>query len=287
MGQNGAISPTLIAPIVAAVAVCLLLAAVFTRGRVALVLVAAGLSALLGALTVGMNADWLVSIDTALENWSDKHRTDRRGELAAGLWRFLGDPLHALIVAVVSGSLLSLRVRSPIAVVLVTGAVGVGVAVEETLKATVHPHSFPSGHVTVATTLFGMIAVCLASGDSRLAKVSLGLLVAESVLFVAGLAIYSGAHTFTETLGGMVLGTAILAWGAAILDFARRKRHRPARRTQHSPPRRIQHEQTSVAPPPPVRTPARAAVGGRPEWASPGRPPPHGPDDITRPLPRL
>jgi membrane-associated phospholipid phosphatase len=275
VGQNGAITPTLFALIVAAVAGCLLLAAVFTRGRVALVLVAAGLSALLGALTVGMNADWLVSIDTALENWSDKHRTDRRGELAVELWRFLGDPLHALIAAVLSGSLLSLRMRSPVALVLVTGAVGVGVGVEETLKATIYPHSFPSGHVTVATTLFGMIAVCLAAGDSRLAKVSLGFLVAESVLVVVGLAIFTGAHTFADLLGGMVLGTAILAWGAVILDFTRRQRPRTT------------SEQRPVAPPPVIRTPARAAVGGRPEWASPGRPPLHGHDDITRPLPRL
>ncbi len=287
VGQNGTITPTLIALIIAAVAGCLLLAAVFTRGRVALVLLAAGLSALLGALTVGMNADWLVSVDTALENWSDQHRTDRRGELAAELWRFLGNPIHALIAAVVGGSLLSLRMRSPVALVLVTGAVGVGVGVEETLKATMYPHSFPSGHVTVATTLFGMIAVCLAAGDSRLAKVSTGLLVAQSVFVVVGVAIYTGAHTFADLLGGMVLGTAILAWGAVILSFTPRRRPAPVRPAEQSPPTRTEHDQRPVAPPPPIRTPARAAVGGRPGWASPGRPPLHGHDDITRPLPRL
>ncbi len=278
MVHNGAIEPTQIALIVAALAVPLLVAALVTRGRVALVLLAAGLSTLLGALTIGMSADPLVGIDTSLENWSDQHRTDRRGELAAGIWTTLGSPLNALAVAVVCGALLSWRMRSPIAVVLVTGAVGVGVVAEETLKATVSPHSFPSGHVTVATTLFGMIAVCLAAGDSRLAKVSLGILVAESVFFVAALAVYTGAHTFTDAIGGMVLGAAILAWGAAILDVARHRWRRPP-----SPAKPVPRPTPATA----VRTPATAAAGGHPGWASPGQPPMHGHDDITRPLPRL
>lgn len=240
-----------------------------TRGRVALVLLSAGLFTLLGAVTVGMNAQWLVSIDTALETWSDKHRTDRRGELASGVWTFLGSPLYALTVSVVCGGLISLLRRSPIPVVLIPGAVGVGVAIEETLKAAVYPHGFPSGHVTVTTTMFGMIAVCLAAGDSRLAKVALGVLVAETVFFVAALAVYTGAHTFTDAIGGMILGTAILASGAAVLDFTRRNRYR--RPGRHAP----------------VRTPARATVAGRPGWALPDRLTIPGPDEITRPLPRL
>ncbi|MBU3749158.1 MAG: phosphatase PAP2 family protein [Mycobacterium sp.] len=255
-------------------AAAMLAAAIALRGRPGLVLLAAGLFTLLGALTMGMHADWLVSFDTALENWSDRHRTDRRGELAAGIWAFLGDPLHALIIAVVGGTLLSLRMKSPIPVVLVTGAVGVGVAVEETLKTVIPPHSFPSGHVTVATTLFGMIAVCLAAGDSRLAKVALGVLVAESVFLVAALAVYSGAHTFTDVLGGALLGSAILASGAALLDYARR----PSGGAVRAGPPRVRRA---------FKTPARAAAGGRPGWASPGRPAVPGPDDVTRPLPRL
>jgi hypothetical protein len=105
--HNGSIEPTQIALILAAAAGALLVAALVTRGRLALVLVAAGLSVLLAALTIGMSADWLVGIDTALENWSDKHRTDRRGEMAAGIWATLGSPRNALAVAVVCGALLS------------------------------------------------------------------------------------------------------------------------------------------------------------------------------------
>jgi undecaprenyl-diphosphatase len=37
------------------------------------------------------------------------------------------------------------------------------------------------------------------------------------VLFVAYLALYTGAHTFTDVLGGMALGGAIVAAGSAIL----------------------------------------------------------------------
>jgi hypothetical protein len=105
--HNGSIEPTQIALILAAAAGALLVAALVTRGRLALVLVAAGLSVLLAALTIGMSADWLVGIDTALENWSDKHRTDRRGEMAKGIWATLGSPRNAFVVAVVCGALLS------------------------------------------------------------------------------------------------------------------------------------------------------------------------------------
>jgi len=269
---------------VAAVAAALLPAAAFTRGRVALVLLSAGLFVLLAALAIGMNAEWLVAIDTAMETWSSRHRTDRRGEMAAEIWAFLGAPLHALIFAVVCGGLLSLRMRSAVPLFLVTGAVGAGVAIEETLKATIHPHSFPSGHVTVTTTLFGMIAVCLAAGDSRLAKVALGVLVAETVVLVAALAVYTGAHTFTEVIGGILLGTAILASGAAVLDLARPPRYRPpAGRGRHARRRRGQGDRPVTT----VRMPARAMAAGPPDWASPGRPPMPGHDDITRPLPRL
>lgn len=271
-----------------AAAAVLLVASAAVRGRLSLVLLAAGLFSLLAALATGMHADWLVALDSTLENWSDRHRTDRRGELAAGIWAFLGAPLHALIFAVVGGSLLSLWRKSAIPVVLVTGAVGFGVAAEETLKTVIPPHSFPSGHVTVATTLFGMIAVCLAAGDSRLAKVALGVLVAESVVLVAALAVYTGAHTFTDVLGGMVLGSAILASGAAMLDYTGVRRRVPSGRARHT---RRPPAGANTGRPPAVpktfRTPARAAAGGRPDWASPGRPAVPGPDDVTRPLPRL
>lgn len=249
------------------VALILFVVALIVRGRWGLVSLSAGLFTGLAALAVVVNKDWLAAVDTTAASWADKHRTDRRGEFAAGIWEYIGTPLHVLTVALVCGTLFSLWRRSPIPLMLVVGGVGVGVAVEETLKATLHPHSFPSGHVTGTATLFGMIAVCLAAGDSRLAKAAVGLLVAQTVAFVAALAVYTGAHTVTEVLGGMVLGAAISALGAAVLDASTHRRAADRRKR--------------------VRTPARATDGGPPVSASPGHQEALGPGEITRPIPRL
>jgi undecaprenyl-diphosphatase len=48
-------------------------------------------------------------------------------------------------------------------------------------------------------------------------QAALGVLVVGAVLFVAYLALYTGAHTFTDVLGGMALGGAIVAVGSAVL----------------------------------------------------------------------
>lgn len=229
-----------------------------TRDRVALVGLAAVLFAVLAALAAGEVPQWLAAADDSAQDWSDRHRTDRRGELASDLWAFLGSPLNALIAAMTGGGLLSLRARSATPVVLVMGAVGAGVAVATTLKAVIAPHGFPSGHVTVTVTLLGMIAVGLAAGDSLLAKAAVGVLVAQSVLLVVALAVYTGAHTLTDAVGGIALGGGIVALGAAILSGPA---YRPRRR-------------------------ARAAGGDRPGPASPDRRSVHGPDATTRPIPR-
>jgi membrane-associated phospholipid phosphatase len=229
-----------------------------TKTRVTLVALAAVSFAVLAALAAGAGPDWLTAADDHLQAWSDRHRTDRRGDLASGLWATLGSPLNALIAAVAGGGLVALRARSPMPVILVMGAVGAGVAVATTLKAMIPPHGFPSGHVTVTMTLLGMIAVGLAAGDSPLAKAAVGILVAQSVLFVVALAVYTGAHTLTDAIGGILLGGGIVALGAAVTA---------------RPPRR-------------PRTPARAAVGVRPEPASPGRRSVPAPDATTHPLRR-
>ncbi len=61
--------------------------------------------------------------------------------------------------------------------------------------------------------LRGMIAVCPAARTGRALKVVLTSLVAAGVLSVAFLALYAGAHTFTDIIGGMVLGGAVVALG--------------------------------------------------------------------------
>lgn len=197
------------------------------------ILVAAGLIGVLGALAVSLNSEVLSGLDTSVAEWFDAHRTRQRDREEAGIFGYIGKPIHVLVVAAVCGALLSARARSVLPVLLVTGGVGVGAAVEGTLKAIIgrtatagpllhYPHSFPSGHVTGTAALLGMIAVCLGFGRSRGLQAALAVLVAGAVLFVAYLALYTGAHTLTDVLGGMALGGAIVAAGSAVLTATSR-----------------------------------------------------------------
>lgn len=229
-GHNGPIDITVAFLILAAA--ILATAAWLRRGRLGTVLLAAALFVLLAALALGINAETLTTLDNAVAEWFDTHRTRRRDLEAAGVFGYLGRPIHVLLAALVGGALLSVRARSALPVVCVTGAVGVGVIVEGTLKAVIgrtattgpvmdYPHTFPSGHVTGTTALLGTIAVCLGAGGSRALRWILAIGVSAAVLFVAFLALYTGAHTFTDVIGGMILGAAIVASAAAILGAGR------------------------------------------------------------------
>ena len=213
-------------------------AALFNRGRSALILLAAGLFAVVAALAFALNADWVTSLDDSVERWLDTHRSQRWRVDAAGAFSYLGRPLHVAAAGVVAGTLLSVQARSAIRGALVIGGVGAGVALEQTFKAVFgrseltlaalhdgslvqYQHSYPSGHVTGAATLLGMIAVCIGAGRSRTVKASLAALVVTGVLCVAFLALYSRAHIFSDVIGGMFLGATIVTLGAAVLTPVR------------------------------------------------------------------
>lgn len=208
--------------------------ALFLRGRTALLLLSGALFSVLAVLALHVNADWLTSLDDAVEMWLDAHRSKRWRVDAAGAFRYVGRPSHVAAAGVVAGTLLSLQARSALRGLVVIGGVGAGVVGEQTLKAiigrtpetlaalhdgslTAYAHSFPSGHVTGATTLLGMIAVCFGAGRSREFKSALAVPVVLGVLSVAFLALYSRAHIFSDVLGGMFLGGGIVALGAAAL----------------------------------------------------------------------
>jgi undecaprenyl-diphosphatase len=92
-----------------------------------------------------------------------------------------------------------------------------------------YPHSFPSGRVTGTAALLGTIAVCLGVERGRAVKTTPAALVVATVVFVAVLALYTGAHTFTDVIGGMLLGGAIVALGAAVLSGSASRASRPGR----------------------------------------------------------
>jgi len=209
-------------------------AALLVRGRLALIMLAAGLFTVLAALALHINADWLSTLDDSVETWLNAHRSQRWRVDADGAFSYVGRPFHVAAAGAVAGTLLSLQARSAMRGLLVLGGVGLGVIIEQTLKATIgrtpetlaalqdgslvaYQHSFPSGHVTGAATLLGMIAVCLGVGRSRAVKAALAVPVIIGVLGVAFLALYSRAHIFSDVLGGMFLGGGIVALGAAAL----------------------------------------------------------------------
>lgn len=217
-------------------AAILLLATFFTRGFFSLVLLSAGLFAALAALALAIDLPALLTIDTSVADFFEPHRTRKREATAGGIFGYIGKPLHVLIPAVAFGALFSLLARSVMPAVSIIGAIGIGVAIEETMKAVIertatagplldYPHSFPSGHVTGTGALLGMVAVCIGAGRSSALQARLAVLVVAGVLFVAILALFTGAHTFTDVIGGMLLGGSIVALGAAVLD-ASTARHR-------------------------------------------------------------
>ncbi|WP_431231680.1 phosphatase PAP2 family protein [Mycolicibacterium psychrotolerans] len=217
-----------------------------TRQRFALVLLAAGLFSVLAFMAAEINSWWMTAADTSVWNWFDAHRSHNRRGDAAGIFDYIGQPIHVAVAGLVSGTLLAVNARSIMRLIAVTGTVGAGAVLEQTLKHTVgrtrenlaqlrdgslldwsdldYMHSFPSGHVTGAATLFGTIAVCLSVGRNRLAKTAISSVAAIGVIAVAWLALYVRAHIFTDVIGGMVLGGALVALSAsAIISTARRQ----------------------------------------------------------------
>lgn len=192
------------------------------------ILLSVGLFAALGLLAAAVNTDWAVGLDTGVAEWFDGQRTPRREVEADGVFGYLGRPIHVLVPAMVFGALLSWRARSVMPGLCVVGGVGAGAVLEATLKAVVgrtattdplvyYQHSYPSGHVTGAAALLGMIAVCLGVGAGRGVRAVLAGAAGAGVLSVAVLALYTGAHTCTDVIGGLLLGGAIVAAGAAVL----------------------------------------------------------------------
>lgn len=193
-----------------------------------MVLLAAGLLGLLAFLAMHINDHRVAGLDVFLEDWFDAHRTRRREAAASGIFGYIGRPEHVAIVALAFGAPLSLLLRSALPLVCVMGSVGVGVAAEEVLKAVIgrtagtgplveYPHSFPSGHVMGTTVVLGTIAVCLGVRANGFVRELLVVVVMAGVAAVSFLALFTGAHTFSDVIGGILLGGALVALTAAVV----------------------------------------------------------------------
>jgi undecaprenyl-diphosphatase len=81
-------------------------------------------------------------------------------------------------------------------------------------------NSFPSGHVTSAVVLFGLLAFfAWQTWKSARIKVVSGSLVAVLVSFVGFTRIYLNVHWLTDVLAGYLLGTAWLTFCVGVTPY--------------------------------------------------------------------
>ena len=107
-----------------------------------------------------------------------------------------------------------------------------------------YSHTYPSGHVAGSAALLGTIAVISSAGRALSAKATLAVLVVTTVLSVAGMALYVHAHLFSDVIGGMLLGGAVVTPGTAFVYPGEGGPSRPddpaphhGRQTRTRPPR--------------------------------------------------
>lgn len=89
----------------------------------------------------------------------------------------------------------------------------IGRARPHNIYAGVEQFSFPSGHTTTSTIVYGFLAFLLSRGKTDNVKIALILLAAIIVTLIAFSRIYLGVHWFSDILGSIFLG---LAWMALL-----------------------------------------------------------------------
>lgn len=119
-----------------------------------------------------------------------------------GLICLLATVLPASLVLVVIKDLVA-RSRPPVA---------------DMLGAAPHSYSFPSGHTTMSTVLYGVGAVLVARRADPLRRWALGVGYLALVAMVGWSRVYLGFHWLTDVVGGWLLGGAIVVTTYLVLD---------------------------------------------------------------------
>lgn len=193
-----------------------------------LVLLVAGTGAAAVALQYGRNG---VSVfDTPVGRYMEAAQTDMTGAVMGRLTSLGGLPIVP-VVTVVAGLILVRRVRSFAPAVFLLGLVLVGQLVKWVLRellsraAPADPTriealaSFPSGHVLAAVTLYGGIAFLIARrSESWAVKTWAWTAAILIVLGVSASRLYLLAHTASEVVGGLVIGSLLLLLGVLGLN---------------------------------------------------------------------
>jgi undecaprenyl-diphosphatase len=172
----------------------------------------------------GGDALWL---DREIAERVHAHVAPSRTKLALTLTQ-LGSPIF-IVPATLSAAMLVAVVRrsvwTGIVVIATVGLVGIGSTVGKVVITAAHPHlaspiqvalshTFPSGHVSAALSFFGIVAIAFGAKPRHvLVWVGIGVITAV----VAATRIYLGVHWFSDTLGGVFLGSSAVFAGAALL----------------------------------------------------------------------
>jgi undecaprenyl-diphosphatase len=143
---------------------------------------------------------------------------------------WLGSNAVVIPVALVVAAVFVVRRRSYRPFAQLGAAVVSSIVLYDVVKAVVHRirppmatrlvqvsgYSFPSGHATIAVAVWGTIALILARDRRPRTRVLLGA-AAGMIWLVVGLSrLYLGVHWFTDVVGGLALGAAILSCIAAL-----------------------------------------------------------------------
>jgi len=183
-----------------------------------------------------VTGDPLVKVDQMITHWFQRHSaagvtrwmllvTDAHNAIpisAIGLafavylgWRREGYWLLTLLLVLPGGMLLNLVLKQ----IFQRGRP----ILEEPLLG-LSSYSFPSGHVTAATLLYGVLAVFLATRTPKLGwQVTLYATACLAVLLVATTRIYLGAHYFSDVVAAAAWGTAWLVLCSVLVRELRRR----------------------------------------------------------------
>ncbi|TYC64497.1 phosphatase PAP2 family protein [Rhodobacterales bacterium] len=163
----------------------------------------------------------LVRADLAILNLFDSLRTPG-GDRIMVFITTLGDGIVVAVVSAVIAAYLFYKKawRRGIGFIIAMGGTALFVPVFKTmlersrpmeLYAGAHSYSFPSGHATLNTVLFGICAVLIAHDLSRWAKASIFTVAATYVISIGFSRIYLGAHWLSDVMAGLLFGTAMVS----------------------------------------------------------------------------
>ncbi|MEX0696178.1 MAG: VTT domain-containing protein [Dongiaceae bacterium] len=197
-------------------------------------LLIAAAATFLGILEDVVTGDPLVRADVAVYHFLQELRT-QWGDAAMVVVTELGDSAVTVPVTVAVLAWLAWR-RAWHAAAYWLGAVALASAFNTVLKLALHmprpvdiypgasAFSFPSGHATVNTVIYGFLALLVARELRPVWRLPLAAAAAVFVALIAFSRLYLGAHWLSDVAGGVAFG---VAW-VALLGIAY-LRHRPPR----------------------------------------------------------